>query len=499
VGFNRFGREIFIYGGTDLIFRGAQFLILPIYVGALSLAEFGQLALLQASTTLLGMLLNLGANNAVQRHYFDSNIGHDRRPAVVTAGLAQLLISVCVGVGILITVGWTFWPPLQIHYGITWPLIVLALANIIPEQIAQYLLDAVRLQFTPMRFVCVAFVKNLLGLASSVYFLLVLDLGIEGILLGTLLGSTLAVPIGLAMIRSNLARQLDLGLMRRLLKFGLPFVLAGAAYWVFGSIDRWMLAEMSTIEEVGLFSIAFKFAGVISVGIAAFGQAWSPFAYQLSSENVDYRRAFSQVFSIWFFGLAFLAFVVSVFASDILRWITPQEYWASAPMLAVGVCGIALFGTSLVSTTGLVIQKMPMRLTVAAWVAAVTNVVTNLALIPIFGGIGAAFSTLIAYSVLAGLLLFWSQRFHPLPIKWLDLSYSTSLLVVATTLAATNALGVGPGWTVMKLLLCLLAAAGAGIMRIISIDTLEDLIRPLRMTFALLPSGNLTNAKRGGE
>ncbi len=473
----RFNRDILVYGGTDLLFRGAQFFTLPLYVRELSVADFGLLALIQGSATLLGMLFNLGANNAVQRYYFDPEVSPDSRPAIVSAGLAQLMVSVSFGVGISMAIGWGLREQLQASYGIEWKFVALALLTIFPDQVAQYSLDLVRLQFMIGRFVLVALIKNLIGLALGLLFLIGLDMGVAGVLLGSMLGSTLALPVGLYTIRSNLRRQIDFGVVGRLLKFGLPFVLAGAAYWVFGSIDRWMLAELSSIVEVGLFSIAFKFAAIVSIAVAAFGQAWSPFAYRLSTEGAGYRDAFTRVLSVWFFALALLAFTVSVLANDIVRLVMPPAYWPSAPMLAIGVCGIALFGTTLISSMGLAIEKMPMRLTAAAWIAAASNVGGNFFLIPRLGGLGAAFSTLISYSILAGLLLLLCQKFHPLPLEWRKLCYSLGLIVVAVVLAATDALSIGLGWTLTKLLMCLLAVAGAVAMDIVSHRMMVDLGR----------------------
>ena len=49
-------------------------------------------------------------------------------------------------------------------------------------------------------------------------------------------------------------------------KFGYPFIFTGLAFWLFGSIDRWMLSGYASLEEVGIYSVAFKFSTIILFG-----------------------------------------------------------------------------------------------------------------------------------------------------------------------------------------------------------------------------------------
>ena len=42
----RFGRDVAIYGGVDLVFKLLQFLLIPVDTAYLSVSEFGILALL---------------------------------------------------------------------------------------------------------------------------------------------------------------------------------------------------------------------------------------------------------------------------------------------------------------------------------------------------------------------------------------------------------------------------------------------------------------------
>ena len=62
--------------------------------------------------------------------------------------------------------------------------------------------------------------------------------------------------------------------MKKLLTISLAvlFIFAGIAYWIFGSMDRWMISILSDNVQVGLYSVAFKFASIVLFINTAFGK-----------------------------------------------------------------------------------------------------------------------------------------------------------------------------------------------------------------------------------
>jgi O-antigen/teichoic acid export membrane protein len=458
----KLGRDVAIYGGADLAFRLAQFLVIPIYAHQLSVGDFGILALLTVTAQLLGMLLNFGVTNSVQRFYFDPEVPESARPAVVSTGFFQLLVSGTVTIAVAYVGLKAFSGPIDSDYHIAWPLILVALLTVFPDQIAQYTLDAVRLQFAPLKFCAIALVKNLAGVLLGLWFLMGLDMGILGLLLGNLIAAVAAVPIGVLMIRRDLTRKLDRKIAVKVFHYGYPFVLAGAAYWVFGSMDRWMLIELSDVTQLGLFSVALKFAASLTFVIMAFAQAWNPYAMRMRTEDPLYRENFARVFSLWFFLLALLGLGLALLSPEVMMLLTPRTYWGAAPIMAVCATGVVLYGTVQLTVLGIVIERKTMLLNYGAWLAAGANVVVNLVLIPRMGAMGAAVSTLFSYGLLTGSLLFWSQRLHPIPLERGKLLYCC--LVTLGGMAAALALiplGIGIVPFAIKAAIVLAVIAGA--------------------------------------
>ena len=428
---NRLGRDVAVYGGADLLFKLLQFAALPLYSHRLSVAEFGLLALVTVSAMLAGVIVNLGVSYSVSRFYFDRDIGEARRPVLVSTGLVQLMLT---GVVILLGLGAILHSQQDLlvdRYELPWALVAIALLTVLPDQVAQYSLDTARLQFAPWRFCLIALVKNVLGLLIGLWLLFDRDLGVLGLLAGNLAAACLAAPLGLWLIRRDLTLRVDPAYLSMLIRFGSPFVFTTAAYWLFASIDRWLLAELADPVQVGLFSIALKFASIMALVITAFHQAWIPIAMKMAQEDPGYRQAYATILEAWLFLLAVLALGLSLFARDLMTLLTPQAYWPAAGALAIGAAAIAVSGTTQVTCLGLTLEKRTRLIAVGAWLAAGVNIACNLALIPPLGATGSAIATFLTYLFLTSYYLRHGQRLHPIPLRWDRLGYGMAIVTLA--------------------------------------------------------------------
>ena len=451
----RLFKDIAIYGAGDMVFRFLAFAVFPVYAHVFSVEQFGVLNLVTTLAGLIAIVLNMGLNNAVQRYYWDPQTPEEKRPALVTTGLAALIGWATLVTVVVLASLYPISSGIEQQYGIFWLLIVLALVMNIPSQVLDYSLDVLRLHFAPWRFTLLSGFKNLSGVLIGLILILAFGQGLAGYFWGLLLGFTMLVPLGLWLIRKELCWRFDTGLGKEIVLFGYPFIFAGLAYWIFGSMDRWMLGSLSNLTEVGLYSIAYKFAGIMLFVNIAFGRAWSPFAMKLYGEDPSYRQRFSRVFSLWFFALTALGTVISLFGLEVLRLTTPEAYWPAADTLGVLTMGVVLFGTTQITVLGISLERKTHLLAVATWTTAAVNVALNWLLIPEWGALGAGAATFISYAVLTGFYLYWTQSLHPIPLALGKLAFSLSLVFFVLILSFFfNSLEWSLQITAAKALIC---------------------------------------------
>jgi O-antigen/teichoic acid export membrane protein len=453
----RLGKDIATYGMGDFVFRLIGFAVFPIYAHVFSVDEFGLMALIGATAGLLAQIANVGLNNAVQRFYWDPKTEEMFRPGIVSTGLSVLCVwSVILIVATLVGI-YPVRQMIQERYGIEWIIILLGLSAVVPDQLLQYALDTVRLHFAPWKYTLVSFLRNLFGVGIGFVLILGFSAGLVGVFWGALFGSLCALPIALFLIRKDLSLRLNATIAKELLGYGYPFVFAGMAYWVFGSMDRWMLAELSNNTEVGLYSIAFKFATIVLFVNTAFGQAWSPMAIKIRRDDVNYRQVYSELLSEWFFVLVIIGAAVAFFGHELLYILTPPEYWTAATVLGALVMGVVLSGTTQITALGISLERKTRLFATGAWITAGINFVLNWILIPRWGALGAATATLVSYGVLTAFLLFWTQRLHPIPLEKTKLTYC--VLLVGVTVMASIYMDE-PSWSVGLLVVKTLILSG---------------------------------------
>ena len=478
----RLGKDIAVYGTADFLFRFVGFAVFPIYAHLFTVEEFGIYALVSTTVGIIALLANLGLNNATQRFYWDPETQRAMQPEIVSSGLTTLVLWSCVVTSVAAVVLYPAREFIGSRYGISWPIATIALATIVPEHILQFCLDTLRLHFTPWKFACVSLLKNLLGVAAGLALILGFGLGLEGLFLGGLIGAITAVPVALVLVRRDLTVSISVETARRLVNFGYPFIFVGLAYWLFGTADRWMLAELSNSTQVGLYAIAYKFGTIVLFLNAAFGQAWSPIAQKIRRDDTQYRATYARIFSVWFFFLVIAGSTVALFGPEMLHVLTPPEYWAAASVLGILTMGIVLSGTTQITAVGISIERRTRLFAYAAWTTALVNVVLNLVLIPQWGAAGAAVATFLSYALLTVLYLSWSQRLHPIPLEKARLIYSTALVVsIGTISAGLGNLEMSLATVVAKTSILALMVAGGVVFGIVDLAAIRGaLVQRLR-------------------
>ncbi|MBO9536963.1 flippase [Herbaspirillum sp.] len=407
-----------IYGGADFLSKLLAFFSFPLIAAALSPHAFGSLELLVTATALLGMAANCGLNNALQRYYWDSETARDERPVLVSSGLAAQMIlagiAVIAGIGILAIA----WPHIdESSTPMSWHAVVAALVLMFANQATQYALDVIRLHIAPWRFLSIAMVSRALSALVGVVVVVRFHWGLDGLLIAQAAASLAVLPIALYMIRADLTLRISRSVADKLMRFGYPFIFSGLAFWLFGSMDRWMLASMSSVDEVGIYSVAYRFASVVMFVSVAFGQAWSPLAMKIRTDHPDkYRTMYADVLMILGCAMLLLGAGVALFSNEIIRLLMPTNYLAAAQPLAILSLGIVLQSTQQITAVGISIEKKTFLFARLSWVAALLNFVLNLILIPRFGASGTALATTLTYLMLTASYMYFTQRLHPLPI-----------------------------------------------------------------------------------
>jgi len=463
-------KDSVLYGVGDFVFKAIAFFLFPIYTHLFSVEDFGIIELVSTIVSLLAMVADLGVRYGTSRFYWEST--EKDRIVLVSTGLWIVSLGSVI-LGVLVPIfAYPFEDIIQKNYGITWIVLATALVATPFRQVLQYCLDTLRLHFAPLTFSILNALNSLGGILLGLVFIVYYNQGILGSFIGALLFVILLMPFALWSIKKDLALVFDSTSAKKMFDYGFPFIFAGLAFWLFASVDRWLLGTLSDATNLGFYSIAAKFSMIIYFVNSAFGQAWSPWAVRLVSEDTNHRHIIGRLFTLWFFLISVLGFGMSLFSFELLYFTSPSSYWGATQTTAIILLATTVSGVSQFTPFGINISLKTKYISYIHWFATFVNVLLNIWFIPIWGALGAAVATLFSYVLLNGALLYFSQKFYPIYLEKYKLLYLVMLhLIVFVGCIAFSQHQWSYSWIVYKILFILAVCLGAFFVKII--DTKE--------------------------
>lgn len=377
-----FVRQLFIYGVAGAASRLAALVLVPLYTRTLSMADYGQLEVLLAIHAVMTILAGMQLESSIARDYFDheGGIAAARARAWWTIGLT-VAGTACVTMLALAIWGFT---GLRGAAGAT--VVGLLLALTLPAQLLGVQLVLLRFQGRPRLYGLVSLSDLTLSALFSAGYILVLDMGIAGALLGMLSGKLICVAVAWSATFGRPPRlPLDSVPARRMLRYGLPSIPAVLIGWAQNAGSRLLLALALTLEDVAIAGIAIKVAAVYGFVVYSYRLAWEPFSMaKLGSADDDpdvYNRALE-----WYVPTMLLASGIAVLLGpSIARVLAPPSYAEGGWIAMFFVLGQFWAGLTNVLVIGIHRSRQTAQLLPVYGLGALVNVGLLFATAPFFG------------------------------------------------------------------------------------------------------------------
>lgn len=392
-----------IYSAGSLLTQLVSFLLLPLYTRYLTPADYGTLSLLLIAQTVLALFSEMAVASGVFRFYHAAADEPARRRLVATAVTGLLVTS-----GVLLALVQAFAGPLAaLAFAFDDASRLLRLVSITAActPFVVLLQRLLQVQSRPFLFLATSFLQFLTSVVVTIVLVVHVRLGVLGVIVGQLSGSAVVAVVALARLSTYLRAGVDRALWRKLLGFSAPLVPTSLMALVIAMSDRFFIERLSTLHQVGLYSVADKMTAVLSVFlIVPFSQAWNQFAFAHQSD-ADIHRTFARTFHLYAVGSAVMVVGFGLVIRNLLTLATTPTFasaWAVVPLLcaapiAQGYLVVLASGIHLANRTKLI---PPMFL-----VGATVNIALNFVLIPPLGLLGAALAT--AAAVLANVVVYF--------------------------------------------------------------------------------------------
>jgi O-antigen/teichoic acid export membrane protein len=400
-----------IYGLGDVATSIVSFLLLPLYVRFLSPTDYGVIGLLLTVEVAAKIVFRWGVDASFMRLYYDCADQAARQRLASTIFFFLFAVN-----GALLAAAVALAPAVARHvFGSTDHALVLRLVLVNTFVGSFYFLPfhVLRIEGKPPQFIALTVTRSTATLAGRLVLIVGFGMGVLGFVLADIAVTALFTLVLLRWFAPLVRPMFSRALLGEALRFGLPRLPHGIAHQTIAVADRYLLSLFGTLRDVGLYSIGASFGMAMKLFLTAFEYAWAPF-YFAAMKEPDAQRTFSGVTTYVLAALVLLAAGLAAVADDVVRLMTTPEFYGAARVIPWIGLGVLLQGVYLLTSIGLNITKRTEYYPIATGIAAATSLAANVLLIPRFGLLGAAWSNVIAYAVLAAVSLWFSQRLYPI-------------------------------------------------------------------------------------
>ena len=255
------------------------------------------------------------------------------------------------------------------------------------------------------------------------FIVLLLKMPVETVMLAIACAEIISVMIGGALALPGLSIWKSSGHMlssvKPQLRFGLKSMLAGVIGELNTRVDVLILGLFSSDAIVGIYAFAAMLAEGFYLLMIVCRIVFSPkIVRMLKQEDKAPFIAFFKFWRIRIYGGALLIFIASVAAFPLVVWVLgfDPEMMQAWPLYAILAGGVVIASGYVPVSSCLMLAGYPGRHTLYFMGIVVINIIGNLILTPLYGPIGTAIATSIAYAAGVIMIIILAKRFLKLKL-----------------------------------------------------------------------------------
>ncbi len=437
----RLGRASVVYGLGAAVGRAASIVMLPIYTRLLTPGDYGILQMLDLTIDVIALLLSAGATAGVMRFYYKSDSPEERKSIL---GSAFLMLTGLNTIGGLLMA--LLAPAIMTHLlgpTATPTMVYLSAANFAVGAISIVPLLLLQMQERAMLFTMLNVGRLVVQLTLNVVLLVVFRMGPLGILTSNLVASSLMAIVTSVLFVRGAGFRISWEAVRRLQGFAIPYqvTMAGAFILTFG--NRFFIKKYFGIDQVGIYGLAFQFGFLLaSLTSAPILRAWTPQRHQFAKLPREERDV------LYNNGMIFLSAVtiaaaagIALFVEPVLMIMSDPAFRGAALVVPLVVLAYVLQAWSDSFMFNFDVGERPTYITIGTWISVVISLGLFAVLVPRWGVMGAAVSTVIAFAVRLAIYWAWSTRVWPVSLNWRPHGF----MLLAAAGAYLTYRGVAPG------------------------------------------------------
>jgi len=407
-------KDTAIYGISTIVGRFLTFLLVPFYTNVFTTRDFGVYSNLYIFIAVFNVVLVYGMDAAFLKFASVPVIGDDKdnfsTPFLSVFSIAVLVT--CVLMLLKAPIYWILDVPSDFYY-----LMYFACSILFFDAICVLPFIKLRLEHKAKKFATFKIINIVVNVFLNLFLILKLKWGIEAVFVSNLAASIVSFLLLFPSIVKSFRFKINKTLLKRLLKFGLPYFPAGLAAMLIQGVDRPILTHLTNLSTSGLYSANYKLGIFMLLFVNMFQYAWQPFFLQNAQEK-NAKEIFSKVLTYFTLAASIILIVLSLFISDLAKIhilghsVIGKEYLSGLNIVPVILFAYMFNGLYQVFIAGIYIKEKSLYVPMMTGLGAAVNIVLCFVLIPILNITGAALATLAAYIVMSSGYYIVTQKIY---------------------------------------------------------------------------------------
>ena len=423
-----------VYGLSSIVGRLLNYLLVPLYTQLFVPAQYGVVTDMYAYVGFLFVLLTYGMETAFFR--FAKTGKHDISKTF-SSGITALAFTSGIFMALMIFfsdhVADLLMYPEHPEYVIWFALIIgIDVFTALP-------FAKLRNEDKPLKFAVLKFINIGLNIGFNLFFLLLCpylseqntdsfintfyseEIGIGYIFISNLIASAVTLLFFIPDFL-KLKYSFSAALLKKMLLYGSPLLIAGLAGMVNEVIDRILLKYLTVIpdavenskdyilSQIGIYGANYKLSILMTLFIQAFRYAAEPFFFSQKTEK-NAKEIYAKIMK-YFIIFGIFIFLGIMLYIDIAKYFINSRYWEGLKIVPVLLAANLFLG---IVYNLSVWYKLTDRTRFGAYIAgggAIITLILNFILIPKIGYMGSAWATFACYFAMMSVSFFFGRKHY---------------------------------------------------------------------------------------
>lgn len=438
----KFAGQTAIYGISTVIARFLNFFLTPIYVGLYSPKVYGIFSVMYSWASMLNALLAFGMETTYFRYLnkYENDKQKVYNNTFYTVSLIAFTFLLFSFLFVDDIAAWmqrgTVYDPDYARY------IKYFIYILVADALAVIPFAKVRADGRPIRYSIIKFINILTFIGLNLLFIFVFPMIIkegwfgaeyltdwyrEGWVGYVFISNLIASLITLLLLIPELLKltfSYDISLLKEMLVYSLPVLIANISFIINENIDKVFLGQLLPADiaeqEVGIYAACYKIAVFLSIFINAFRLGAEPFFFS-QAKNKNATETYARIMDYLVIAVS-LIFVFLVANIELLKYFIKGKdaaeqalYWSGLRIVPILLFGYVSLGIYINLSIWYKLSDQTRYGLYISGIGAILTIVLNLIFIPKFGYMASAWISLTAYTLMMILSYIWGQRNYPIP------------------------------------------------------------------------------------